>query len=343
MGWKNFASGALLVALIGCGGRGSEREVVPVTAETWGSGDAGLVDGDASRARFHNPVNVEIAPDGTTYVADYDNDAVRAISPRGTVTTVIAGLTGFSRPFGLAVTKGGTLYVQTDANDSGERNADTGTIWRVDVAGKTASVVARNLGRPRGLHAIADGRLVLSDIAHHTISLLDLNTKEVTLLAGAKDQTGLVNGRGGAARFNRPYGVDQLGDGTLLVADAANNVIRAVTLTGDVTTYAGTGTAGRGNGLASQSQFKNPQDVAVEDATVYVADTGNHLVRRISKEFVYDQAGNGVAGYREGEGNQAQFFGLEGIDALDNVLMIADGTGGDDSDPPYNRVRRQPI
>ena len=79
---------------------------------TWGAADAGRVDGDAQTTRFSNPVNVETAPNGTVYVADFDNSAIRVIAPNGRVSTLVQQA-GFYRPFGLTLASNGVLYVQT--------------------------------------------------------------------------------------------------------------------------------------------------------------------------------------------------------------------------------------
>ncbi|AXQ27374.1 hypothetical protein D0B54_01130 [Solimonas sp. K1W22B-7] len=304
-----------------------------------GNAAAGLVNGPAAVARFDNPATAEVGPDGTVYVADFNNNAVRAIAPDGTVRTLVAQA-GFVRPFGMTFSPDGSLYVQTDGNDLGQRDGTTGTVWRVNPATGAATVVARNLGRPRGLLALSGNRIVLSDVAHHVIALLNTTSGAVTPLAGSADMPGFADATGADARFSRPYGVALAADGSLLVADQDNHRIRRVTLAGVVTTFAGTGTAGSANGPVATATFNGPQDVAVDGSTVYVADTLNYRVRRIAGGNVTTIAGSGVRGFAPGEGLTAQFAGLEGFDLTDdgNTLWIADGSGG--MDDGFNRVRR---
>lgn len=329
--------------LAGCNGGGYDDEPPveqPVTPQVIGAGEGGLVNGAAAVARFRNPANVEAGPDGTIYVADFDNNVVRAIAVDGTVRTLVAR-SNFERPFGLTFAPDGNLYVQTDSNDSEPpaRDVTTGTIWRVTPAG-VATVVVRNVGRPRGLLALDDGRIVLSDLVQNTISLLDPGTGVITVLAGTAGAAGFADGTGTAAQFNRPYGMARASDGALLVADQGNHRIRKVTLAGVVTTFAGTGTAGSTNGTLAAASFNGPQDVAVRGNVVYVADTLNFLVRRIADGSVTTIAGTGTRGFAAGEGATAQFAGLEGFDLTDNgaTLWIADGNGGEGDD--FNRVRR---
>ncbi len=329
-----------LMALIaaGCGGSGSSS--TPLTqAEVYGAPQSGDVDGTPTKAEFANPANVEVGPNGAVYIADYDNGAVRMIAPNGIVST-LAKQAKFSQPFGLTFSPDGFLYVSTDANDQGVKNATSGTVWRIDVKKKLVTVVAANIGRPRGLCAISKTEIALGDIIHHTVSILNTSTGTVTPLAGLTDQTGHVNANGSNARFNRPYGLCQLPDGSLLVADANNNCLRQVTLSGDVSDYAGTTVVGSGNGPRLSATFQTPQDVTYSNGNIYVADTANHLVRRITNDVVFTEAGDGTAGFVLLPGLQAEFYGLEGLGmrAGSNTLWIADGNGGDGSD--HNHVRK---
>lgn len=327
-----------LACLVGCGGNGGGGLSLN-QADVYGVPQEGDVDGNSSVAEFANPANVEVGPDGAVYVADYDNGAVRAITPDGTVTTIIQQ-SNFIQPFGLTYSPDGFLYVSTDFNDQGNKDATSGTIWQVDVKKKVATVLQRNLGRPRGLKAISKTQIAMADLLHDTISIIDTDTKVVTVIAGVADQTGHVNGFGSTARFNRPYGMARLPDGSLLVADCNNNCIRQVTLSGKVSDYAGSTASGFENGPVASATFFNPEDVAYSNGSVYVADTENHVIRRITSGRVSTEAGNGQPGFVVAAGTSAEFYGLEGISILpgSSTLWVADGNQGDGSD--HNHVRR---
>ena len=109
---------------------------------------------------------------------------------------------------------------------------------------------------------------------------------------------------GGAARFDTPSGIALAPDGTLVVADTGNNAIRRVSLDGLVTTIAGGSGAGREDGPAATARFDAPLGVAVaEDGTVFVADTYNDSIRRISRDGVVTTfAGGSLTGNRDGTG-----------------------------------------
>jgi glucose/arabinose dehydrogenase len=231
------------------------------------------------------------------------------------------------------------LFVQTDDDDLGMHSETTGTIWRVATATGVATVVARDLGRPRGLAMLGDGRLVMTDQLHHVVSTLDPIGGGVTLLAGATDSPGHVNANGSLARFSQPYDVVLMPDGDLAVADLDNHQIRRVTLAGDVTDLAGSGTSGDDDGTLAGATFQSPKGLAITSTgAIFVSDVDNHDIRKIEAGQVMRIAGTGSAGWLDDDNPlAAQFYGLEGIDTDGTSLVVADGNGGDGN--PYNHIR----
>jgi sugar lactone lactonase YvrE len=326
-------------------GSGSDGGMLAEGAVTLaGSGLPGASDGPRDMAGFDNPVNVVMGPDGNIYAADFGNNSIRRITPSGMVSTLIEQ-SNFRRPFGMIFAADGTLYVQTDTNDTGGLSTTTGTIWRVDLDSGDATVVARNVGRPRGLAQLSDGRLVLAEGPRHSVLLLDPDAASPTptLLAGSNDAalSGYVDGTGSAARFNRPQDVVVIDD-EIYVADRENHRIRKITLDGVVTTLAGSGTPGNQDGSMAQASFNRPQGLARDDAgNLYVSDLDGYRIRKIDvgSGLVTTIAGSGTPGHLDAEDPmQAQFFGLEGIDVGDSYLYAADGSRGENE--PYHRVRR---
>jgi sugar lactone lactonase YvrE len=305
-----------------------------------GSSIAGATDGSRAVATFNNPVNVIVGPDGLIYVADFDNSLIRAVGRDGTVTTIVKQQ-NFQRPFGLAFV-GNTLYVSTDNDDAGAHSLASGTIWRVDTSDHTAAVVVRDIGRPRGLAALPDGRIVMSDDLHHVVQILNPGTGQIAPLAGKADQAGFADGTGASARFSTPWGVAVQSDGTIVLADFGNQRIRKLTVEGAVTTLAGTGNASFADGSMSQAAFNNPEGIAVAgNGDIYITDTGNFRVRRIRGNVVETFAGNGTGGFLDSTDRlSAEFFGLEGISvaADSSVVFIADGNRGEPL--PFNRIRQ---
>lgn len=326
----------------GGGGDGGD-DVPPFTngvSTLSGHAEPGFVDGARGTARFANPVNVIYGPDKKLYVADFDNGKLRVVDPEtGTASTVVSQ-DGFRRPFGLAFV-GNTLYVSTDNDSRGRHSEVSGTIWRVSITGKTANVVAENVGRARGLTALGDGRLAFTDYQSHTVNVVDPNSGQVSVLAGLKGQKGFADGTGAAALFSQPYHLAQRSDGKLVVADYENHRLRIVGLDGTVETFAGAGTAGYADGAMGAAKFNKPQGVTIAaNGDIYVSDADNYRVRRIRGSAVETVAGNGMGGHVDNDDRlAAELFGLEGISCTPDgkTLFVADGGRGEDV--PYNYIR----
>jgi len=109
------------------------------------------------------------------------------------------------------------------------------------------------------------------------------------------------------------------------VADRLNYRIRIITPQGMVNTFAGSGRKGFADGPNEVAMFSDPYGLAVdEDEVVYVADSGNHRIRKITKGLVSTVAGS-KEGYKDGIGNVAQFRSPSGI-AVDprGILYVSD-------------------
>ena len=148
----------------------------------------------------------------------------------------------------------------------------------------------------------------------------------VHLLAG-DGQDGALDGAAPASRFSDPYGVAIGPRGAIYVADGGEaNRIRIVQPDGAVSTLAG-GKEGFVDGLGAAAAFNTPSAIALDHlGNLYVADTGNHAIRRIAPDgAVTTLAGNGSPGYVNGIGRAAQFNGPVGI-AVDDagIVYVAD-------------------
>lgn len=305
-----------------------------------GSGVPGAADGTGAGVGLSNPVSIALASNGDLFVAEYDGNRIRRITPAGVSTTVMP-IGTLNQPFGLGAASDSVLYVETDHNPQGAKTLTSGTIWRVDVASQAATVVKADIGRPRGVAVLLDGRIALSDYRSHRLMLLDPQTSVATPLAG-NGCAGYADGQGAAAQFDAPYGIAVRSDGSLVVADYGNNRLRTVKVDGTVGTLAGDGINGMVDGAAMQARFFAPEDVAIDaSGAIYVSDTGNHRVRRLAQGQVQTLAGDGVEGFADGAGNMAEFYGQEGIAVTPDgrTVYVADGTSGADGVVPYHRVR----
>ncbi|EEF61836.1 NHL repeat-containing protein [Pedosphaera parvula] len=282
-------------------GNGTIRVIPPggsVTTLAGSPGNYGSTNGTGSAAQFYQPMGVAVAANGTVYVADNLNHTIRAVTSGGVVTT-LAGLAGnygskdgtgsnarFYAPQGVAVS-GSTVFVVDTGNGTIRQISSGGAV--TTLAGSASIGNADGTGGsakfywPKGTAVDASGNVFVSDTFNHTIRKITA-AGTVSTLAGTAGSSGTNNGVGGGAQFYAPQGIAVDTGGNAYVADTANNVIRKVTSGGTVTTLAGTaGVEGQGDGTGSNAQFSGPQAVALDGAAnVYVSDTGNHTIRKIS-------------------------------------------------------------
>lgn len=133
--------------------------------------------------------------------------------------------------------------------------------------------------------------------------------------------------QGPLASFHYPYGVAADAAGNVYVADSFNNQIRIISPTGSVLTMAGSGITGSVDGQGSLAYFADPRGVAVDSTgNVYVADYGNHKVRKVSPSgAVSTLVGSGLVGSQNGLGVSAS-FNLPFSVAVDStgVVYVAD-------------------
>jgi sugar lactone lactonase YvrE len=121
-----------------------------------------------------------------------------------------------------------------------------------------------------------------------TLAVLAVSTlwgaDAIAPVSGLRDEAGHQDGTGSAARFSDPSGIARDSAGNLYVCDARNHVIRKIAPGGIVTTIAGlAGVSGSVNGTGSAARFCFPSDITIApNGTLYVADTGNHCIRRIT-------------------------------------------------------------
>jgi streptogramin lyase len=196
------------------------------------------------------------------------------------------------------------------------------------IAGHTNGTgTAATFNHPFGLAVDAAGNVYVADQGNNLIRKIDPQTV-VTTFAGMAGIAGSANGVDTLAAFNKPFSVAADALGNVYVADAGNNVIRAITPAGLVSTFAGTGIAGAANGTDTAT-FNSPLSVAVDGSgNLYVADYGNNLVRKITPAgLVSTLAGSGATGADNGNGNTATFNLPESVavDAAGNVYVADNG------------------
>jgi hypothetical protein len=179
---------------------------------------------------------------------------------------------------------------------------------------------------PSAVAVDAAGNLYVADGGDHTVRKVTAGGV-VTTLAGSSGQAGSADGSGSGALFLYPYAVAVDASGNVYVADSGNNNIRRVTPGGSVSTLAGAaGFAGSVDGAGTAALFNMPQGIAVDQVgNVYVADTNNSTIRRISAAGTVSTLAGvpGQTGGSDGTGSSARFynpFGLA-VDSAGNIYV----------------------
>ena len=313
--------------------------------------------GPARQAQLSIPKGIAMDTGGNLYIADSGTHRIRRVGTDGTITTVAGtgtlGSLGDGRapldadlnaPGGVSLDGAGNLLV-----------ADSGNNRIRQVAGGVIRTVAGNGGTGLGaegisallmplhgpLAAVADprGNVFVADTLSHRI--LTMNPAAVIATAAGNASLGYSGdgGRAAQAQLREPSALALDAAGNIYIADALNHCIRKVSAGGVISTVAGSGTPGFGGdgGLAVEARLSAPRGVAVDgDGNLYIADTGNHAVRKVTGDGVIRTiAGTGTAG-----------LGGDGALATEAMLnspfgLLLDGSGNVYvADSLNNRVRR---
>ena len=304
---------------------------VITTVAGGGPGDLGD-GGPATDATFSShPMRVTGDRVGNLFVADAHHARIRRINTSTGIIDTVAGcgIEGYSgdggpavhariaSPHGTALDGHGNIYIADLKNDRIRRvDASTGIITTVvgngehGYSGDGGPTTEAMLASPIAVFATADGDLYIADHRNSRVRKVEAATRIITTVAGTGEQ-GFSSDGGPAthAAIALPRDVALDADGSLYIADGANNRIRKVDPDGTITTIVGTGSekfSGDG-GPAPKANLSMPYSIALDsDGNLYVVDTGNRRVRRIdaSTGIITTVAGNGSYGF-SGDGGPA--------------------------------------
>lgn len=315
-----------------------------VTTLAGSPGGSGWNDGVGSLARFDHPSGI-CSDTGGLWVSDSFSNTIRRVTATGTVTT-LAGQPGargyadgtgsgasFATPLGVASLAAGEIVVADSENHVIRRVKADGTVTTVagrpGVRGSADGEAAEaTFNYPSAVAVAGDGSIWVADSSNHTIRRLS-PAGQVSTVAGLALTSGDADGAAAVARFRSPAGLAFDGAGNLIIADTGNHTLRRLSPGGEVTTLAGlAGHLGDTDGVGNGSRFDGPIGLTV-DATgrIWVADTGNHLLRVVTSEGHVGTAAGlaGVPGSTDASGRAARFDGPTGVVATpDGVLWVAD-------------------
>jgi sugar lactone lactonase YvrE len=327
------------------------RKITPsgVVTTLAGGGVAsfGSADGEGTAAQFEAPSGIAVDGQGNVYVADSGNDTIRKITSGGNVTT-LAGTVGvaghldetgtaarFNDPMGVAVDSAGTVYVADSGNNTIRAISPSGNVSTLAGAflqrgGADGTGINAQFSVPYGLAVDGSGSLYVADSGNLTVREVTPGAV-VTTLAGTagEGQAGSEDGTGPSSRFTYPSGVASDSVGNVYVADMGNDTIRKIAPGAVVTTLAGqAGQSGSADGTGSSARFFAPTAVAVDGAgNVYVADTGNYAIRKITPAGMVTTLAGGSRGYQDGTGSAARISDPTGlaVDGAGNIFVADAG------------------
>ncbi|MFI5195949.1 MAG: T9SS type A sorting domain-containing protein [Chitinophagales bacterium] len=281
--------------------------------------------GQATFCEMNNPNCVFSDGSGDIYIADENNNCIRKISNTGVITTIAGnGTAGYSgdggqaiaamlnQPTGVVKDAAGNLYIADMMNDV-IRKVNTSGIITTFAGNGIAGYCSANEGgqatdariwMPAGVAVDRLGNVYIAEEGNSIIQKVNTSGIINTVAGVFYFPSGLYSGDGGpavTARLNQPTGVFLDTAGNMYIADNGNNCIRKVNTSGYISTIAGVDTAGYSGdgGTATSAKLNLPSSVCA-DATgnIYIADNGNHRIRKISTMGIITTiAGTGIAGY----------------------------------------------
>lgn len=271
-----------------------------------GTGQAGYQDGNASEARFNQPINICLDEAGNMYVSDFINQRIRKISSDMEVTTIAGtGVAGyqegytfeakFNYPRGICLDDTGNIYIGDSWNHRIRKISTGGIVSTWAGGGSTigvssigdyvdASDTAARFYTPCELSIDQYNNIFVADAYNHRIRKID-SERMVTTIAGSggfgPDGGGFQNGPADSAQFDTPTALQVTLDGSVFVGDGANNVLRKIGTDLLVSSFAGSGEEGFNDGLDTLAQFNFPRGNVIDYNLnrIYIVDYNNHAIR----------------------------------------------------------------
>ena len=316
-----------------------------------GNGTAGFAGdgGQATSAQLNFPTGIALDSSGNLYIADSLNLRIRKFSG-GTLSTIAGnGVLSYSGdggpatgaqlndPQAVAVDAAGNLYIADTFNNVIREVSASGTITTIagsgtaGYSGDGSAATGAKLNFPQGMVIDTSGNIYFSDTQNARVRKISGGT--ITTVAGnGTAGYGGDNAAAASAELNVPIGLALDSANNLYIADFGNNRVRKVSSGGTITTVAGNGLQGySGDGSAAvNAQLTGPIAVTVDgQGNLYIADSGNNAVRKVSGGTITTVAGNGLGGYSGDNGlaTSATVGNPSGL-AVDSSgnLYISDGS-----------------
>ena len=306
-----------------------------------GSGIPGFSDGSSQTAQFNLASGVAVNSQGILFVADENNNRIRRIALDSSVSTFAGtgtpgyvdgpGATAqFNFPTDVAVDGQGNLIVADIGNHCIRKITPAGIVSTIAGDGTPGyldgNVSAAKFYWPVAVCVDASGNIYVSDQGNNRIRKIS-STGMVTTLAG-NGNLGMVNGNAVNAEFRLLSYIIVDKQNNIYITDVANSMIRKISNSGIVSTYAGLLSSGYLDGPALQAKFRNPAGLAMDaQGNLFVADRDNNCIRKVTDDGVVSTfAGvNLFSGHLDGDPSTARFNNPIGITITSQgVFFITD-------------------
>lgn len=265
----------------------------------------GPVNDLARNFSIHHPFQFQQLEDGRLYFAGYHDpraffvdasDRVRVVAGFGPSGDYGDGgpaqLAAFFAPAGIAVAEDGTVFIADELSNRIRRVSPDETIHayagssEAGYEGDGGPAIDAKFNGPTRLAIDLHGDLIVCDTKNHALRKIDASGIITTIAGDGRPGFSGDGGPAALAQLNEPYDVEIMPDGSMLVADAKNHVIRRIRADGTIETVAGTpgvaGFSGDG-GRFADAQLNFPLGIDRDrQGNLWIADTNNQRVRKVA-------------------------------------------------------------
>lgn len=299
----------------------------------------------ATLAKLSFPRGVAFDSSGNLYIADTSNHRIRKVNTSGIISTFAGTTSGFSGdgglatsaqisgPQGVSVDSSNNVYVTDTANHRIRKIATNGNISTLagsssGFSGDGGLATSAQLASPVSTCPDSSGNLYIGDTSNSRLRKID-TSGNISTVAGTGSAT--FGGDGGPAtiaQFSTPQGTAVDSSGNIYMADSSHHRIRKIDTSGNISTYAGTGTAGLtgDGGPATSARINTPLGIFVDSSdNLYIADGNNSRIRKVDTSGNISTVVGTSAGFSGDNGlaTSAQInspFGV-GVDSAGNIYI----------------------